>query len=90
MSLCRFGDCSLVLVYWLFCLGLLLRVPLIAPPAKFRFYFAAHEDDWQLFMNPAAFEDVSGAASKTVRASRLLCRLRQRQVAAKPMGNSAT
>jgi hypothetical protein len=30
------------------------------------FYFAAHEDDWQLFMNPAAFEDVSGAASKTV------------------------
>jgi len=30
------------------------------------FYFAAHEDDWQLFMNPSAFEDVSGAASKTV------------------------
>jgi hypothetical protein len=33
---------------------------------KVSFYFAAHEDNWQLFMNPAAFEDVSGAASKTV------------------------
>jgi hypothetical protein len=33
---------------------------------KVSFYFAAHEDDWQLFMNPAAFADVSGAASKTV------------------------
>lgn len=33
---------------------------------KVSFYFAAHEDDWQLFMNPAAFEDVSGAAGKTV------------------------
>jgi hypothetical protein len=33
---------------------------------KVSFYFAAHEDDWQLFMNPAAFEDVNGAASKTV------------------------
>lgn len=30
------------------------------------FYFAAHEDDWQLFMNPSAFEDVLGGASKTV------------------------
>jgi len=35
-------------------------------PGKVSFYFAAHEDDWQLFMNPAAFEDVSGGASKTV------------------------
>jgi hypothetical protein len=35
-------------------------------PGKVSFYFAAHEDDWQLFMNPKAFEDVSGAASKTV------------------------
>lgn len=33
---------------------------------KVSFYFAAHEDDWQLFMNPAAFEDVSGGAGKTV------------------------
>jgi hypothetical protein len=30
------------------------------------FYFAAHEDDWQLFMNPSAFEDVSNANTKTV------------------------
>ena len=35
-------------------------------PAKVSFYFAAHEDDWQLFMNPSAFEDVAGGAAKTV------------------------
>ena len=33
---------------------------------KVSFYFAAHEDDWQLFMNPTAFEDVLGAARKTI------------------------
>ena len=33
---------------------------------KVSFYFAAHEDDWQLFMNPSAFEDVTGGAVKTV------------------------
>lgn len=26
-------------------------------PNKVSFYFAAHEDDWQLFMNPSAFQD---------------------------------
>jgi hypothetical protein len=35
-------------------------------PDKVSFYFAAHEDDWQLFMNPSAFEDVTGGAAKTV------------------------
>ena len=30
------------------------------------FYFAAHEDDWQLFMNPSAFQDVINGAAKTV------------------------
>src|SRR6185312_17121689 len=35
-------------------------------PDKVSFYFAAHEDDWQLFMNPSAFQDVLGAAGKTV------------------------
>lgn len=35
-------------------------------PDKVSFYFAAHEDDWQLFMNPSAFEDVIRGASKTV------------------------
>jgi hypothetical protein len=35
-------------------------------PDKVSFYFAAHEDDWQLFMNPSAFQDVSGRAAKTV------------------------
>jgi hypothetical protein len=33
---------------------------------KVSLYFAAHEDDWQLFMNPSAFEDVTGGAAKTV------------------------
>ncbi len=36
------------------------------PPDKVSFYFAAHEDDWQLFMNPSAFEDVTNPATKTV------------------------
>jgi hypothetical protein len=36
------------------------------PSNKVSFYFAAHEDDWQLFMNPTAFEDVTGGAVKTV------------------------
>lgn len=35
-------------------------------PDKVSFYFAAHQDDWQLFMNPSAFEDVIGGAAKTV------------------------
>jgi hypothetical protein len=35
-------------------------------PDKVSFYFAAHEDDWQLFMNPSAFEDVVSDAAKTV------------------------
>jgi hypothetical protein len=35
-------------------------------PAEVSFYFAAHEDDWQLFMNPAAFEDVAKEKTKTV------------------------
>jgi LmbE family N-acetylglucosaminyl deacetylase len=35
-------------------------------PDRVSFYFAAHEDDWQLFMNPTAFEDVAGGAAKTV------------------------
>jgi len=34
--------------------------------AKVSFYFAAHEDDWQLFMNPAAFDDVLDAKTKSV------------------------
>jgi len=37
-----------------------------APSDKVSFYFAAHEDDWQLFMNPSAFEDVAGGATRTV------------------------
>jgi len=37
-----------------------------ARPGKVSFYFAAHEDDWQLFMNPSAFEDVINGAAKTV------------------------
>jgi hypothetical protein len=54
------------------CVLVALLVPATAPAAdggsfgKVSFYFAAHEDDWQLFMNPSAFEDVAGAAAKTV------------------------
>lgn len=33
---------------------------------KASFYFAAHPDDWQLFMNPAAFEDVAAPATKAI------------------------
>ncbi|MDX2288380.1 MAG: PIG-L family deacetylase [Hyphomicrobiaceae bacterium] len=35
-------------------------------PERVSFYFAAHQDDWQLFMNPAAFEDVTRPASRAV------------------------
>jgi hypothetical protein len=35
-------------------------------PDKVSFYFAAHEDDWQLFVNPSAFQDVMNGAAKTV------------------------
>src|SRR5664279_5137 len=35
-------------------------------PDKVSFYFAAHEDDWQLFMNPSSFQDVINGAAKTV------------------------
>jgi hypothetical protein len=59
------------------CAVLALLVPVVAHAAdgaksdtarsdKVSFYFAAHEDDWQLFMNPTAFEDVLGGAAKTV------------------------
>lgn len=37
-----------------------------ARPDKISFYFAAHEDDWQLFMNPSAFQDVIDGAAKTI------------------------
>jgi len=52
------------------CLAALAAMPALAGeaarPDKVSFYFAAHEDDWQLFMNPSAFEDVAGGAAKTV------------------------
>ena len=33
---------------------------------KVSLYFAAHQDDWQLFMNPSAFQDVAGPRTKAV------------------------
>jgi hypothetical protein len=33
---------------------------------KASFYYAAHQDDWQLFMNPSAFLDVADAKTKAV------------------------
>jgi hypothetical protein len=50
--------------------GLLLppaaRAEEVRPQERVSFYFAAHEDDWQLFMNPSAFMDVSDPKTKTV------------------------
>src|SRR5215468_8340297 len=50
--------------------AILVNVPAQADeakrPDKVSFYFAAHEDDWQLFMNPSAFQDVIKGAAKTV------------------------
>jgi len=50
--------------------AILVNVPAQADeakrPDKVSFYFAAHEDDWQLFMNPSAFQDVIKRAAKTV------------------------
>ena len=42
------------------------RAETTATYEKVSFYFAAHEDDWQLFMNPSAFQDVLDARRKTV------------------------
>ena len=33
---------------------------------KVSLYFAAHQDDWQLFMNPSAFDDVADSKTKVV------------------------
>lgn len=41
------------------------KEPVPAPP-KVSFYFAAHQDDWQLFMNPSAFHDVTDRKNKAV------------------------
>ncbi len=35
-------------------------------PERVGFYFSAHQDDWQLFMNPSAFEDVTRPGSRAV------------------------
>jgi len=36
------------------------------PVQRVSFYFAPHEDDWQLFMNPSAFHDVLDSETKSV------------------------
>jgi hypothetical protein len=50
--------------------GLLLaqgvRAENVRPADRVSFYFAAHQDDWQLFMNPSAFMDVTDPKTKTV------------------------
>ncbi len=35
-------------------------------PSRSSFYFSAHQDDWQLFMNPSAFRDVTDGNTKTI------------------------
>lgn len=37
-----------------------------AKPNRLAIYFSAHEDDWQLFMNPPAFRDVRDEATRCV------------------------
>jgi hypothetical protein len=50
--------------------GLLLpqgvRAENIRSADRVSFYFAAHQDDWQLFMNPSAFMDVADPKTTTV------------------------
>jgi hypothetical protein len=50
--------------------GLLLaqgvRAEQVPAVERVSFYFAAHQDDWQLFMNPSAFMDVADAKTKSV------------------------
>jgi hypothetical protein len=64
------GGVSRLSVTAVVCLAALAAAPALAGeaarPDKVSFYFAAHQDDWQLFMNPSAFEDVAGGAAKTV------------------------
>jgi hypothetical protein len=43
-----------------------VRADDIRQPDRVSFYFAAHEDDWQLFMNPSAFADVADPKAKAV------------------------
>ncbi len=54
------------LIRWLLTAAAMLATTQAFAADKVSFYFAAHEDDWQLFMNPGAFVDVLGGASKTV------------------------
>lgn len=35
-------------------------------PKRVAFYFSPHEDDWQLFMMPAAFRDVADETARTI------------------------
>jgi hypothetical protein len=41
-------------------------VPDPSKPQRVAFYFSAHEDDWQLFMNPPAFRDVADETTRCV------------------------
>jgi hypothetical protein len=47
---------------WLLATRMALATTQAFAADKVSFYFAAHENDWQLFMNPSAFEDVLGGA----------------------------
>lgn len=43
-----------------------LACRIAAAQSNVAFYFAAHQDDWQLFMNPSAYNDVQSASAKVV------------------------
>ena len=50
----------------LFALALLTLPHLTWAQSTVSFYFGAHEDDWQLFMNPNAYEDVHRDSTRVV------------------------
>jgi hypothetical protein len=64
LPICRFAAVLGVSIGLLLAQG--VRAEDIRQQDRVSFYFAAHEDDWQLFMNPSAFADVADPKTKTV------------------------
>lgn len=61
------GNKKMKLMQNILLLSLLLSFnPVLWAQNTVAFYFSAHEDDWQLFMNPNAYHDVQRASTKVV------------------------
>jgi hypothetical protein len=52
-------------IWWVCLLGLVFGVP-ARPASRPSFYFSTHPDDWQLFMNPNAYNDTRKETAKVV------------------------